>query len=65
MTEDNLESLQQNAKISKYAAILMVVIGVLTIGSVIGDLLFIGGLFVALYWYFTQSKIDKISSSKK
>ena len=58
MPAQNIEQLKKRAKYSKYAAFIMVVIGILTIGSLIGPILMVGGLIVALYWYLTQNKID-------
>jgi uncharacterized membrane protein SpoIIM required for sporulation len=58
MPEQDIEQLKKRAKYSKYAAFIMVVIGFFTIGILIGYILIVGGLFVGLYWYITQNKID-------
>jgi hypothetical protein len=58
MPEQDIEHLKKRAKYLKYAAFIMVVIGFLTIGILIGYILIVAGLFVALYWYLTQNKID-------
>jgi hypothetical protein len=58
MPEQDIEQLKKRAKYSKYTAFIMVVIGFFTIGILIGYILIVGGLFVALYWYLTQNKID-------
>jgi hypothetical protein len=57
MPEDDIEQLKKKAKYSKYAAIIMLILGV-PFRGLLGDLLIVGGLIVALYWYFTQEKID-------
>jgi uncharacterized membrane protein SpoIIM required for sporulation len=58
MSEQDIEELKKRAKYSKFAALIMVVIGFLTIGILIGYVLIVGGLIVALYWYLVQNKID-------
>jgi hypothetical protein len=58
MPEQDIEHLKKRAKFLKYAAFIMVVIGFLTIGILIGYILIVAGLFVALYWYLIQNKID-------
>jgi|WetSurMetagenome_2_1015567.scaffolds.fasta_scaffold1974844_1 hypothetical protein len=58
MPDQDIEHLKERARYTKYAAIIMIILGVLFIGSLFGDILFVSGLLVALYWYFTQDKID-------
>jgi|GEM_PF-2922418 uncharacterized membrane protein SpoIIM required for sporulation len=58
MPEQNIEQLKKRAKYSKYIAFFMVVIGILTIGNLVGQILIVLGLIVACFWYLTQNKID-------